>query len=44
MGFGPMRYVTVITKEIEILIHLAYPRTRSDLRPAAYVVLREDAD
>ena len=37
-----MRYVTVITKQIEILARLTYPLTRSDLRPAAYVVLTRE--
>lgn len=41
-GFAPMRYVTVITKQIEILARLTYPLTRSDLRPAAYVVLTRE--
>ena len=42
MGFAPMRYATVITKQIEIPARPAYSRTRSDLRPAAYVVLTRE--
>jgi len=42
MGFAPMLYVTVITKQIEISARLTYPRTSSDLRPAAYVVLTRE--
>jgi hypothetical protein len=34
-----MLYATVITKQIEFFAHLTYSRTRSDLRPPAYVVL-----
>jgi len=37
-----MLYVTVMTKQIEILARPAYSRTRSDLRPAAYVVLTRE--
>jgi hypothetical protein len=39
MGFAPMRYATVITKQFDYSARLTYPRTRSDLRPPAYVVL-----
>jgi hypothetical protein len=42
MGFAQMRYVTVITIEIEIKACLTYPQIRSDLRPAAYVVLTRE--
>ena len=42
MGFAPMRYATVIAKQIEISIRLAYPRIPSDLRLAAYVALTQE--
>src|SRR4051812_2525934 len=42
MGFARMRYTTVISKQFEFWARLTYPRTRSDLRPPAYVVLTRE--
>jgi hypothetical protein len=42
MGFAPMRYDTVIAKQFEFLPRLTYSRTRSDLRPPAYVALTRE--
>ncbi len=42
MGFAPMRYATVLVDKFEILACLAYPWTRPDLRPTAYVVLTRE--
>ena len=41
-GFAPMCHATIITKQIENPARPAYSRTRSDLRPAPYVVFTRE--